>query len=195
MKNSIVLLLFILIIGGCAKKSVPIQPKRKTTHQEAERAIKEAQEEVEMTKGAIESEKDNIEPGIDIARREAELEQAKDLLEAGRYKEAEEVARKAQEEASRAKNKLLAMVREKDDSEVRSTPDQPGYEEEDYSLQGEAVTYTVGTWEYDRDCLWNIADKMLGDPWKWKRIYQANKNQIKDPNMIYEGQIFIIPVQ
>ena len=45
------------------------------------------------------------------------------------------------------------------------------------------------------DCLWNIAKKpkIYGDPFKWPRIYKANKNQIKDPDLIYPNQVFKIP--
>ena len=58
-----------------------------------------------------------------------------------------------------------------------------------------ADTYVVGTWERDRDCLWNIAARrdVYNDPWKWKRIYQANSHKIDDPDLIFPGQEFVIP--
>ncbi|MFW6173456.1 MAG: LysM peptidoglycan-binding domain-containing protein [Elusimicrobiota bacterium] len=58
-----------------------------------------------------------------------------------------------------------------------------------------AEKYVVGTWEADRDCLWNIAKKkkIYNDPWKWKRIYRANQEKIKDPDLIYPGQVLMIP--
>jgi len=68
------------------------------------------------------------------------------------------------------------------------------YNAENYSMQWEAVTYTVGTWEKDRDCLWNIARKMLGDPFLWTELFEANKNQIEVPDLIYPGQILVIPM-
>lgn len=43
------------------------------------------------------------------------------------------------------------------------------------------------------DCLWNIAKKLYGDGSKWKKIYNANKSKIKNPNLIYPGQVFKIP--
>jgi hypothetical protein len=45
------------------------------------------------------------------------------------------------------------------------------------------------------DCLWNIAKKpqIYNNPFKWTLIYEANKNQIKDPDLIYPGQVFSIP--
>jgi len=32
-----------------------------------------------------------------------------------------------------------------------------------------------------------------GDPFQWTKIYEANKNQIKDPNLIYPEQILVLP--
>lgn len=42
------------------------------------------------------------------------------------------------------------------------------------------------------DCLWNIAIKFYGKP-TWQRIYDANRDKIRNPNLIYPGQVFIIP--
>lgn len=45
------------------------------------------------------------------------------------------------------------------------------------------------------DCLWFISkkSKVYGDPWKWMRIYSANRSQIKNPDLIYTGQMLRIP--
>ena len=43
------------------------------------------------------------------------------------------------------------------------------------------------------DCLWKIAGKVYGNPFKWGRIYRANKSKIKNPNRIYPGQVLVIP--
>ena len=50
-------------------------------------------------------------------------------------------------------------------------------------------TYTVAK----GDCLWSIAKSQYGDGSKWKTIYNANKNKIKNPNLIYAGQKLTIP--
>jgi len=62
-------------------------------------------------------------------------------------------------------------------------------------VQPTTQTYTVGTWSKDRDCLWNIAKKktIYDNPFKWPSLYNANKDKIKDPNLIYPGQILSIP--
>jgi nucleoid-associated protein YgaU len=52
------------------------------------------------------------------------------------------------------------------------------------------MVYTVGTWRKDRDCLWNIAKKpdIYNDPFAWPKIWHANSDQIKNPDLIYPGQ-------
>jgi len=43
--------------------------------------------------------------------------------------------------------------------------------------------------------LWRIARRLYGSGFDYAVIYQANKDQIGNPNMIYPGQIFEIPKQ
>ncbi len=56
-------------------------------------------------------------------------------------------------------------------------------------------TYTVGTWARNRDCLWNISKKpkIYDDPWKWPKIYVANRDQIKNPDLIHPKEVLKIP--
>ena len=53
-----------------------------------------------------------------------------------------------------------------------------------------AVAYTVER----GDTLWSIAVKFFGDGNQWKKIYEDNKDVLRDPNMIYVGQVLIINV-
>ena len=45
------------------------------------------------------------------------------------------------------------------------------------------------------ECLWYIAgyDHIYGNPLQWPLIYKANKDKIKNPDLIYPGQVFLIP--
>jgi nucleoid-associated protein YgaU len=43
------------------------------------------------------------------------------------------------------------------------------------------------------DNLWNIARAHYGEGWRYTVIFEANKNQIRDPNLIYPGQLFSLP--
>lgn len=58
-----------------------------------------------------------------------------------------------------------------------------------------AMTYTVGTWAKDRDCLWNIAKKpkIYDNAFLWPKIWQGNKDKIKNPDIIKKGQVLAIP--
>ena len=53
------------------------------------------------------------------------------------------------------------------------------------------VNYTV----VKGDCLWRIAkkDQFYGNGFAWPMIYKANRDKIKDPNLIFPKQIFSIP--
>ncbi len=44
------------------------------------------------------------------------------------------------------------------------------------------------------DNLWNIARTNWGTGIRWSTLYQANKDQIRNPHWIYPGQVFIMPV-
>lgn len=58
-----------------------------------------------------------------------------------------------------------------------------------------AKTYTVGTWSKDRDCLWNIAKKkdIYNNAWLWPKIWQGNKDKIKNPDIIKPKWVLKIP--
>jgi LysM repeat protein len=44
-----------------------------------------------------------------------------------------------------------------------------------------------------KDTLWWISDKWYKDPVLWPSIFEINKAQIRDPDLIYPGQKFDIP--
>ena len=53
------------------------------------------------------------------------------------------------------------------------------------------ISYTV----VRGDCLWNIAKKKehYGNGFAWPVIYKANRDKIKNPDLIYPAQVFSIP--
>lgn len=57
--------------------------------------------------------------------------------------------------------------------------------------KGEAVTrtYTV----VGGDSLSKIARKIYGDAGRWKEIFEANKDTIKNPDLIHPGQVLKLP--
>ena len=58
--------------------------------------------------------------------------------------------------------------------------------------------YTVRLWSTFKDCLWNIAGRpwVYNDPYQWKRLYDANKSKMPQPNnpdLIEPGMVLDIP--
>jgi len=51
----------------------------------------------------------------------------------------------------------------------------------------------VWIWQETNDCLWNMAREHYGDPFLWPRIYEANRDLIRDPNVIFPKQQIVIP--
>ena len=55
------------------------------------------------------------------------------------------------------------------------------------TLQDDTYTVVAG------DSLSKIAKRQYGDMNLWRRIYEANRDQIKDPDLIHPGQKLRIP--
>jgi len=53
----------------------------------------------------------------------------------------------------------------------------------------DVVTYTV----QKGDSLSKIAKEYYGDAREWKKIYEANKERIKNPDLIQPGWVLTIP--
>ena len=43
------------------------------------------------------------------------------------------------------------------------------------------------------DSLSKISKKVYGDANQWKKIFEANRDQIKNPDLIHPGQVLKIP--
>jgi nucleoid-associated protein YgaU len=102
----------------------------------------------------------------------------KKLIESGSYKES-----LAKFEAAESLLYSLGIAGEKKDladkGELKDAEGKKMYE----------VVYN----KKKRDCLWRIAGKVYNNARLWPLIYMANKDQIKDPDLIFPGQRFVIP--
>jgi nucleoid-associated protein YgaU len=167
--------LFLVVLTGCPKR--PLIPPVDQAKRDAENAIATASEAINVA----------LQAGADTTEAEALLEEARMAFADGDYATAISKAREAELSANKAREEALAKAKvEKREEEIVM---------EEEAVEEAPKVYVVGTWERDRDCLWNIAKKpsIYGDPWKWKRIYKANTDKIKDPDLIYPGQRLTIP--
>ena len=60
------------------------------------------------------------------------------------------------------------------------------------------ATYTIRPWNISKDCFWNIAGRpwVYGDPHQWRKLYEANKLKLpnpNNPNLIEPGIVLDIP--
>lgn len=69
------------------------------------------------------------------------------------------------------------------------TPKATVEKQRDTSTAPQKKTYTVKS----GDCLWNIAKQYLGNGSRYTEIYNLNKDKIKNPNLIYVGQVLTLP--
>ena len=80
--------------------------------------------------------------------------------------------------------KVHIILTEDNKTEALETED-----ERDTGTAPSVGSYTV----VKGDCLWSIAKRLLGSGARYPEIYELNRDKIKKPNLIYPGQILVIP--
>jgi nucleoid-associated protein YgaU len=73
--------------------------------------------------------------------------------------------------------------------ETAATPDTAGQAEASEAAQSRIASVTV----QPGNTLWGIASERYGDGLLYVRLFDANRAQIRDPDLIYPGQIFQLP--
>ncbi len=62
------------------------------------------------------------------------------------------------------------------------------------SSPADVVVEAVQTHHVERgNTLWGISQRFYGDGSRYAMIFTANANQIRDPNLIFPGQTFLVP--
>ncbi|HKL25793.1 MAG TPA: LysM peptidoglycan-binding domain-containing protein [Desulfuromonadales bacterium] len=177
-------------------KALDAQQYAPTEYQAALEAFRDGQ--ALMDQGNYRAAGDALEFALEHARRavsvtnETRAREVAEAAERARRRAAEEArARQAAEEARQraaeeARIKAAAAAEEKS-REVKPEPQQPS--PEPVEIQPVA-TYLVG----EGETLWTIAAQpsVYGDGHLWPLLYQANRDQIKNPREIFPGQTLSI---
>lgn len=135
----------------------------------------------------------------DLAAARAKLDEARRLSAAGPCDppRAQQAALAAADLAAAARSKAIAERKRKEEEEAQRKAEEERrrrLEEEQRAAQQKPAppaTYTV----QPGDNLWRIAAMadIYADPFQWPLIFKANQSQIKDPDLIYPGQVLKIP--
>ncbi len=143
--------------------------------QAALESIEDSQRELNTLVGATDASiaryrKDVAELEAKLQRREGSVEDSKLALE------------------NLQKNKISALPEFHDEVYGQMQRNLAAWEQEEASKE---VSYTVVKGDY----LWKIAkkDEFYGNGFAWPVIYNANRDQIKNPDLIYPKQEFKIP--
>jgi len=115
------------------------------------------------------------------------LKKAEAAMKAGDEAKAIKLADKARRQAEIAQQQYKAEEQRLRDSGMIGGSDDSAAAA---SSAADADQYEV----VDGDNLWNISakDEIYANPYQWPMIYKANRDKIKDADLIYAGQVFDI---
>jgi nucleoid-associated protein YgaU len=124
----------------------------------------------------------------DIDAAKEALSDAKAKLADAKYKESIE----ASDEAIRLA--YAAMGKNPDGTDIASgTEGGHGTEGQQVEEDKDFWFYKVVYRQHYKDCLWYVAKKYYNNGLQWKKIYEANKDQIKNPDLVFPGQVLKVP--
>ncbi len=172
--------------AGLKRENSAKLPRFRSSLQEANDLIAQIEQRfVQETEAAKQAAADSIgaAKAQAIADKQTAKERAKAAKEQARLdrQTAAEQARADREAAKTAKPAARAN-RQSEAGTVVHSVDQSG-----------AESYTVESYGKSGDCLWNIAKRLYGDEAKWETIFDANRDVVKDPDVIQAGTTLRIP--
>ncbi|MEO0142864.1 MAG: LysM peptidoglycan-binding domain-containing protein [candidate division WOR-3 bacterium] len=196
MRNLIILILALFLvlpsIGVSQEKLTEEQAQAELANvraklAQAESRIAQLQAEIEALKSEIEGLK--AQKG-ELEAKLAELKETWRRCQYGRYRvvEGDWLSKIASMRKVYSDGKKWPMIYEANKDKIKN-PNliYPGW----ILLIPNLENYTV----LPGDCLWLIASylSIYSDAKRWPEIYEANKDKIKDPDLIYPKQVFVIP--
>ena len=124
---------------------------------------------------------------------ESKLAEAKKLIDQGQYKKAKQLLEEATQQAKMAEQTAIAANQPKPVVSATKTEEASAMGKTETKMTQEikgADHHVVVKGE----CLWKISGykQVYNDPFQWPVIYQANKDQIKNPDRIKPKQDFKI---
>jgi len=175
-KPFFIIMLVLGLVAGCA--STPDEPV--ADQATAEQAIADAKSTNAQAKKM----------GAEWRDTGKMIKSAEEALAAGDYAKAIDLANSAQRQAENAMAQAKAEEARLTDSGAIS-----GASEDSASSKQGGVMAGEDAYEVVRgDNLWNISgkDSIYANPYQWPLIYKANRDKIKDADLIYPGQVFDI---
>jgi nucleoid-associated protein YgaU len=125
----------------------------------------------------------------DAAKHQATLEAARRQAAEAKARAAEEKVKAAEKAAAEAKAQAARLERDKKLAEAATRREESLARLRRQAEERKPRVYVVKS----GDSLSKIAKEVLGDASRWPEIFEANKDQIKDPNLIYPGQELYLP--
>jgi len=196
MKRIPVIISILLLVSGVMGFA-----QEKLTEEQAQAELLRVKEQLQQTEAKIsslESEIANLKSeiaGLESRRDElknklAELKETWKKCQYGRYKvvEGDWLSKIASMRNVYADGKKWPMIYEANKDKIKD----PNLIYPNWVLLIPTLdSYTV----LPGDCLWMIASylSIYSDAKKWPEIYEANKDKIKDPDLIYPKQVITIP--
>jgi nucleoid-associated protein YgaU len=180
-----------------AKREAEARQKQEAEARAKEEAAARARQEAEAKKKQAEAEARAKEAAEAKRQREAEeARQKQEVAARAKQRQAEAQAKQQEEEARRQKEAEEARQRQEAEAQAKREAAEMAAKAKQAAeaAQKEAVIEAHRVYEVQSgDSLSAIALKVYGKAARWPEIFEANKDQIKDPNMIHPGQKLRIP--
>lgn len=78
-------------------------------------------------------------------------------------------------------------------AQAPATPAAPAAKQVPAPVQSAAADDSAAHVVVQGETLWGMADNFYKNPYEWKKIWEANKSQIENPDLIFPDQKFVIP--